>query len=621
MITIRQLPTLRIVSAWWYALVVGVVLYGFAVYQSDRAPWHLPIGESGTRSFGAELGQIESTEFYGGKTWFRHAPVGSDIGIPRIALPRIVVVRMFTRTEQAPAALWLQSERLHITLQSTGQLRRYALYVPADQTVRVQCDTQNVSTAFLKTICLSIVELRGYAPTNSASPWSVFLIPISLWVGAAWLIGWRLQATRVARITIISGAGFVAWYSLAHYPLQMMAWAQGMSLAIVGVLVLFWVATHPRIPHGWVWGVVIIAAALRLFVYTAPGVDGIDRKVHARQLESVIYGDIYLENVGNIVNVPGETPQLQTYPYPPAVYLLITPLILLLSPVMTFNYYVGAIAIIVEATLACVVVWLLLHQRLGRGVAWYSAIALLFFPQAYVFHSYPVVAQALAQWASWWFVFLALIAGEHATTRQRIVQGVFALIAITGHFGAFLTMSVMQGIQWLIGTLRRTAWVWIIVAGVLSAIYYSQYLTLILAQTSNMMQKVTMNRYAAFIKLWQRGIDDHYGWIVFVLGLLGLASPRLISRITLRHTLWAAAATMVLLLVMRVVFAVNPTRIVIFVAPIIAIGFGLMAAEYRRHRAGAVMLACVCGYFAYVSLVTWLTINIDQHLIRWVLPQ
>lgn len=621
MINIRQLTTMRVAWAWWYALVVGVVLYGYAVTHADHAPWRIAIGESATRSFSAELGGAEFTDFYGGTTWFRHAPHASDIGIPRIEVPRIVIVRLFTRTEQAPATLWLQSTTLTIPLQSTGQLRRYAVYVPANQTVRIYCDTRTVTSEFLKTICASIVEIRGYAPTNTPVPWRTVLIPIGLWIGVALLCGRRLGASLGTQLLLISCAGLVAWYSIAHYPLQLLVWADGMSLGIGIVFVLFWVATHPRIPHGWVWGLVVIAVALRLFVYSAPGVDGVDRKVHARQLESVLYGDLYQQNTGTIVSMTTQTRQMQTYPYPPAAYLLMSPLILLLSPVMTFNYFVGAIAIIIDATLAVVVVWVITQQRLGRHVAWYSAIVVLFFPQAYVFHSYPVVAQAIAQWASWWFVCLALIAGDNATVRQRMVHSVFAVIAITGHFGAFLTMSIMQGIQWLVGTMRRTAWVWIWMAVVCTALYYSQYVSLILTQTGNIVQKAAVDRGTAIMDVWRGGIDDHYGWVVFVVGLLGLASSQLRTRPALRHTLWAGAATMLVLLVLRVVFAVNPTRVVIFVAPIIAIGVGLMANEYRRHRAGALMVGLLCAYFGYISITTWLTINIDQHLLRWALPQ
>ena len=136
-----------------------------------------------------------------------------------------------------------------------------------------------------------------------------------------------------------------------------------------------------------------------------------------------------------------------------------------------------------------------------------------------------------------------------------------------------------------------------------------------------MVQRISQSRIDAFFKLWNGGVNDHYSWVVFLVGILGVALPRLHTRPALRYTLWAGVATTTVLAILRVVFFINPTRIVIFIAPIIAIGMGLMANEYRRHRAGALMMTVLCAYFAYISLTAWMTINIDQQLVRWVLPQ
>ncbi len=620
---VQRVNTMRIIREWWYALFVCILLCSYATLYSDMRQWRIAIGESSTRSFGAELGSSEFTDFFGGITWFRQAPQGSDIGIPRVAVPRIITVRIITRGDDAPSAIQLQSARLRIDLPTSGQLRRYSMYVPADQTVRITCDTTQVTSPYLQSLCAAVVDVRGYTPQHIAgtSLWWVFVLPIVLWMWLAGIVCHRFGATSLIRFMILSMAGVLAWYVLTQYPLQSAAWALGISIWLSGVIILFWVFTNPQRNWHWVWGVMIIAVALRLMIYSAPGADGVDRKVHARQLESVIYGDIYLENVGTIVSDAAQPRRVQTYPYPPAVYLLLAPVMLFVSPVMTFNYYVGAMALLLDATLVFAVVWLLIQQRLGETTAWYSAIVLLFFPQAYVFHSYPVVAQALAQWASWWFVCMTLMVGDVLTFRQRMLHGIFALIAITGHFGAFLTMSVMQCIQWLLGHMRRAAWLWIGMAILLSVIYYSQYVVLILDQSDNLVQSISQSRIDAFFKFWNGGVNDHYSWVVFVLGILGTTLPRLQSRPALRYTLWAGVATTTVLAILRVVFFINPTRIVIFIAPIIAIGMGLMANEYRRHRAGAVMMTVLCAYFAYISLTAWMTINIDQQLVRWVLPQ
>jgi len=159
---------MRIVREWWYALVVMVLLCSYAALYSDTKQWHIAIGASPVRSFGTELGVREQYTFLGADTWFRQIPNGSDIGVPVLAAPRIVRIRIITRSEDAP----LQSTRL----------------------------------------------------------WWVMMLPISLWLGAAVLVGQRLRTSAIIRVGLLGLAGIIAWYALAHYPLQMLSWANGISL-------------------------------------------------------------------------------------------------------------------------------------------------------------------------------------------------------------------------------------------------------------------------------------------------------------------------------------------------------------------------------------------------------
>jgi hypothetical protein len=236
-------------------------------------------------------------------------------------------------------------------------------------------------------------------------------------------------------------------------------------------------------------------------------------------------------------------------------------------------------------------------------------------------HSYPVVAQNLAQWASWCFVLLAIIYYGNPAIRPKIVQLLFAGIAITGHFGAFITMTIMQGWQLLFGTMRRTAWYWVGMTTFLTIVYYSQYTILIFGQMKRLVHDNNGTRLSQFMNLWQNGIDDHYSWVVFCVALLSLGLPVLRTRPALTKTLWAGVATSGLLAVLRVVFYANPTRLVIFLAPLIALGIGMLVPRYTNHRAGRWLVYTLFAYLAYSALTTWLTLTIDQQLVRWILPQ
>ena len=622
MITIQHIYQQAKPRLWyWYTLVAFLFLLT-TLFTSHNPDWHLDIGASSTRSFGSTLADSEFTRFFGGTVWYRQIPKGSDIGVPDSITPQIIKVRIIMRYEEAPADIVLQSERLKFALTHAGQYRTYWIYTPPDQHFVMNCDTQRVTVPYLSKYCAALVDIRGTTPLNAANLSRLAIIlPLIAWMLVVIVSIWRLVRRSDAAIAIISVAALLAYYVVQTYPLQIITWRIPLTIFLVGCSVIVWFVTQPRFKYGWLLGIFVLAVALRILAYSAPGADGVDRKVHARQLESVIYGNIYLENIGTIVRGGDIGANQQVYPYPPAVYLLLSPIMLLVSPVMTFNFYVGLAALLIDASLVFFLVWMIIQQGLGQRVAIYSALALLWFPQAYVMHSYPVVAQDLAQWASWCFAFLAIIYYGNPHMRNQIVQLLFAGIAITGHFGAFITMTIMQVWQFLLGTMRPAAWRWLGLSAVFGIVYYSQYIVLIWAQMGRLVHASTGTRLAGFLDLWNNGINDHYSWVVFCVALLSLGLPVLRQRPALSKTLWAGFAASGLLAVLRVVFYANPTRLVIFLAPLIALGIGMLAPRYTNHRAGRWLIYTLFAYLAYSALTAWLSITIDQQLVRWILPQ
>ncbi|RLT22414.1 MAG: hypothetical protein DWI30_06055 [Chloroflexi bacterium] len=622
MITIQHIYQQAKPRLWyWYTLVAFLFLLT-TLFTSHNPDWHLDIGVSSTRSFGSTLADSEFTRFFGGTVWYRQIPKGSDIGVPDSITPQIIKVRIIMRYEEAPADIVLQSERLKFALTHAGQYRTYWIYTPPDQHFVMNCDTQRVTVPYLSKYCAALVDIRGTTPLNAANLSRLAIIlPLIAWMLVIIVSIWRLVRRSDAAIAIVSVAALLAYYVVQTYPLQIITWRIPLTIFLVGCSVIVWFVTQPRFKYGWLLGIFVLAVALRILAYSAPGADGVDRKVHARQLESVIYGNIYLENIGTIVRGGDIGANQQVYPYPPAVYLLLSPIMLLVSPVMTFNFYVGLAALLIDASLVFFLVWMIIQQGLGQRVAIYSALALLWFPQAYVMHSYPVVAQDLAQWASWCFAFLAIIYYGNPHMRNQIVQLLFAGIAITGHFGAFITMTIMQVWQFLLGTMRPAAWRWLGLSAVFGIVYYSQYIVLIWAQMGRLVHASTGTRLAGFLDLWNNGINDHYSWVVFCVALLSLGLPVLRQRPALSKTLWAGFAASGLLAVLRVVFYANPTRLVIFLAPLIALGIGMLAPRYTNHRAGRWLIYTLFAYLAYSALTAWLSITIDQQLVRWILPQ
>lgn len=608
---------------YWYVLVSFFFLL-ITLYSGNSANWHLDIGASSTRSFGVALMDSEFTHFFGGTVWFRQIPKGSDIGVPDVVATQIIRMRIITRYDEAPREIVVQSERLKFPLTNAGQYRTYWMYVPPNQHFVMNCDTSSVTLPYLSKFCAALVDITGVTTlhTNQLSLGQfTVLLPVMAWMLLVIISLWRMGIRTDAKFMLMSVATLFAYYVLHHYFLQIITWRIPLTIFLVGCSGVIWLVTQPKFRYGWLLGIFVLAVALRVLAYSAPGVDGVDRKVHARQLESVIYGNIYLENIGTIVHGGAAGDNNQVYPYPPAIYLLLSPVMLLISPVMTFNFYVGLASLVVDATLVFFLVWMIIQQRLGQRVAIYSALVLLWFPQAYVMHSYPVVAQDLAQWASWCFAFLAIIYYDNPTNRNIILQLFFAGVAITGHFGAFITMTVMQAWQFVLGTMRHAAWRWLWVTAVMGIVYYSQYTVLILAQMGHLVHAANGTRLDEFLGLWKNGIDDHYSWVVFCVALLSLGLPVLRQRPALTKTLWSGFAASGLLAVLRIVFYANPTRLVIFLAPLIALGVGMMMPRYTNHRAGRWLVYTLFGYLAYSALTTWLTLTLDQQLVRWILPQ
>jgi len=608
---------------YWYALISFFFLL-ITLYNGNSANWHLDIGAASTRSFGATLMDSEFTHFFGGTVWFRQVPKGSDLGVPDLVASHIIRMRIITRHDDAPRDIVVQSERLKFTLTNAGQYRTYWMYVPPNQHFVMNCDTSSVTLPYLRKFCAALVDISGSLPLHDnifSIEKSALLLPIIAWMLLVVVSVMRMITRRNVATVIVSVATIFAYYVLQHYPLQIITWRIPLTIFLAICSGIIWLVTLPKFKYGWLLGVFVLAVALRILAYSAPGVDGVDRKVHARQLESVIYGNLYLENIGTIVHGGAAGDNSQIYPYPPAIYLLLSPVMLLISPIMTFNFYVGLAAILVDATLVFFLVWMIIQQGLGQRVAIYSALALLWFPQAYVMHSYPVVAQDLAQWASWCFAFLAIIYYGNPTNRNTILQLFFAGAAITGHFGAFITMTIMQGWQFVLGTMRSAAWRWFGVVVFLTIIYYSQYTVLILAQMGHLVHASNGTRLDGFIDLWNNGINDHYSWVVFCVALLSLGLPVLRQRPALTKTLWAGFAASGVLAVLRVVFYANPTRLVIFLAPLVALGVGMIMPRYTHHRAGRWLVYTLFAYLAYSALTTWLTLTIDQQLVRWILPQ
>ncbi|MFM2032930.1 MAG: hypothetical protein RLZZ297_1695 [Chloroflexota bacterium] len=607
---------------YWYALLLTVWLCNVAVVQADGGGWRTESQSARISNYSDDLGRLEWTDYFGPTLGFRQLQRNGFLPLPDTVEARTVVVRVISRADDPPTSLHLESDRHQIALPLPPNLHRLHLLLPADTRYRIGCDTSAVATPYLQRICVAFVDARATAlrQTSQSTAYG-YILPV---VAVMLLVVVALHAGRASSTlawVVVSVAGAVVLMLMEKYGLQLISWRYGMlqlfgaaAIVIWGSERLSWRVRQPLI-------LIVVALTLKYSGFLAPGSPGADLPVHAQQLENVMTGNLFLQNSGTLNPVAGNTAITQTYPYPPAIYLVLAPLAILFQPPFPLTSIVGAATIFLDSLFVIGLLWVVAESRLSRRTAVLAAIAYLLFPQSYVLQNYPNTAQALAQVAGWVFLVLALAQPDPRTVGQRLRLIIMAFLSIAGHFGVFITMTLVQCYTYLFGGLRKTAVYWVYTGIAVSLVYYSQYLSLILDQLQRLDSEKDATPLQAALTLWYTGIDDHYVGGAFVVALLAIGLTAVARRPLLRQIWWSTVAASATLAVLRVGFSINPTRFVILLTPFFALGIAMMSQRYLQSRAGRWMV-----YFFYISLITvglmtWYTLKIDHDMIRWSLPQ
>lgn len=607
---------------YWYALLLTLWLCNYAVVQGDGGVWQVNAASTTITNYSTGVGDREYTEYFGGTTWFRHLKRLGTLPIPNTVEPRIVDLQIITRAEEPPASITLRSATHTIALPTTPHLYHIHLYIPAQTQYTVECNNRDVQTAYLQSLCMAFVSARGEQPLHGRNDVDVgYIVPILAWMG---LVVVALHASRAPSTTswvLVSVAGAMVLMLLEKYNLQIVSWRYGILYLFGSAIIIIWGSERLRFRTRQTVILLVVALVFKLSGLIAPGAPAIDVPVHAQQLENVMLGNLYLQNSGTLNPVAGNKAITQTYPYPPAIYLLLAPIAILLNPPFSINAMVSILTMLLDALFVIGLIWLVHKNRLSHRVAVLTSMVYLFFPQSFVLQNYPNTAQSLAQASGWVFLLVAAALPNPQGINQRIGLSLLALLSVAGHFGVFITMSIVQACAFLLGGLRRTVVYWVIIGVFVSVVYYSQYVALILDQVNRLDNQVQLSWMQDFAVLWQKGINDHYSGVVFVVATLALGLTTLRTRPLLRQLWWSAYATALALGILRVAFDINPTRFVIMLSPLVALGMGLLAHRYMRSRAGRWLVYFFFISQALIGIMTWYTLKIDHDMIRWSLPQ
>lgn len=597
-------------------LVAGYMV----IHAHDR--WTIQASNPGAVAFGPGYLAMEPTDFFGERRWFRHVQNQTPIGIPNLTTSHVVTLHLLTRSEEPPQSIVLANELHSIALPTQPQSWQIHLYVPANTSYHVECDNSSVTSSYNQQFCLSVVQISGRATTTPVtSSYLVYLMVPLTWL---LLIGTILSVSdasiRVRTVVMMIAASVVPML-VEQYGVQLHMWRWGINgafmLATCAVLLIRFIA----IPYRAIGAITLGALVIKLLGFMTPGARFADLSIHITQFENVLLGNLYQQMQGTISHDLIDQNQIQTYPYPPVAYMVMAPFALLTEKLLTSGQVIGILAMLIDASFVVGVVWLARRLRFSWSATTIAALAYVALPQSFILQNHTAAAQVIGQWAGWVFVLVAVSAGTQINTRNKILLILMALITSAGHFGALLTTSMMQGFHLIIGKLRTASWIWFSVVLSVSLVYYSQFITLILSQLQFLTRDTAMTRWGELMMIINMGVFDHYSAIIFVLGVIAVLHPRF------RHdrriwSIWLAAfATFGLFTLLRVGFFVSPTRYVIMLSPLIALGVGSICAGYLRSRAGQLMVIVLLGYEIITAINAWTAYKIGHQLVRWIVPQ
>lgn len=607
----------------WLIFCVICVVGLTSVFLHHTSPsWRINARSPGAIAFGPGYLGVESTDFFGETRWFRHVRNQTPIGIPNLASDQIVELHALTRSVEPPQSIQLQSDSHTISLPTQPQSWRIRLYVPANTQYQITCDNRHVTSAYNQQICLSVVHITGVSvgTVPSLSLLLYLVIPLG-WVvlfGVAFHVS---QATSLVRYGVMMGVVGSAIMLIDAYALQLHAWRWGITTALVcaigGVLLLKRFPVHYRA----IGSIVLIALLIKILGFVTPGARYADLQIHIMQFENVLRGNLYQQMDGTIARDLIDQNKIQTYPYPPLAYLVIAPFSFLTEGYLQSRSIIGMLTILIDASLVVGIVWLARQLSLSWPATTIAALTYVALPQSFILQNHTAAAQVIGLWASWVFMFVAGGLGALTQRRQTLWLVLMAIITSAGHFGTLLTTSVVQAFHLVMKPLRRAAWIWFGVVSGISVLYYSQFFSLILDQFKYLTRDTGASRWNEVHMIFNVGVFDHYSAIIFVLGILAVWHPRF-RRNPQIWSIWVAAfATFVALTLLRIGIFVSPTRYVIMLSPLIAVGIGSISAGYFRTRIGQLMVMTLLSYEVMMAIDAWTTYKITHHLVRWIVPQ
>lgn len=582
---------IHILSTCIIAMMTLVVLIG----QLRISEYVIDVGISATRSLTANMRVPEKIRVNEQTRTIRWSYQDSQILLPQTVHNAIVAVHTMTRADDAPAYISMQSGTHTVAIDPQAGFRHYYVFVTQVRPLTFTCDaTTTALCVAIDTVNVSWTRISHVE--HAAVRWFMVLIMLCITI-----IFTSIPAQRWGIRLMI---GIPAALLLMQYGVILQSFVPQFTLGLFGVFVLLWLIRRIRTP--WLnvaMQVFLVSVFIKSLGVFAPGFMGSDIFFHLNRFTEVANGTGYMFVTGG----DGDR-NLRTFPYPTSTYLTIAPWLL---PVMQWYQFVpfqhelgstlprviGMFIVLIESSVVLVLGWVL--ARFGwssRQIGWVGALYLAL-PAAYIVQWQGSLAQNTAQW-------YGLTAMAVAVSSSTPFSWLLMYLSMTSHFGTLLTLGVTFSIATLWAPIRRHIWHWWLILVVVTVIYYSQYLTLIVTQLQNMAGEATASTLAErwWDYAWHHGLYGHYLGIGVALAVLGLI-------LAPRNRWWYMALSIflgsALLLIVHVVLDKNTSRYSVALIPVVSAYAGYFMYCLQKTRAARMLAYTIVSYLLWASLTLW----------------
>jgi hypothetical protein len=565
-------------------------------------------------------------------SWYRWTTARSALAIAHPAVTRSAVLTLRLGGRPTPGSLDLQLDgRRWVSLTATVAPRAYQMLLPPErgarytltmlsETFRVAGDGRDLGA---KLMSFRVAPLREgvWWPSPAQLGWQLAIL-LAVQV-CLWRLGWRaiVQAGILASLAVGLALQLSATLVFSHAYLPPLAVAAGALavLTLVGLPAFERVAADLLRPGTLrlIWGMMLVAAALRLAGVLYPGFDGQDLGRNVRRLLLTLGGEL-------VIIAPSSEFARGITIYPTGPYLAAMPLLTLISDL---PQYLEGFTALLDGTSVLFVA--LLARRLGGSerAAMLAATLMLGSVAAFSALYYQFTAQIFGQWFTA-PIALVLLAGVDVRPELRRWAWAVLLLqfAMYSHIGVTILAVSWFGTMWVLGA-RGGRWRAWLAAGAL----FGGSVALAVVLLYSFILEITLSHAGA---VTSRPVDTSGTWfpgaspLMWRGAVLSFSEPGLL---VLPVALWLA---------LRPTWA-GTRRIVVGGAALVALGYVLVNARFdlqvryyyfvlplalaligiawahlaRRGRAGLALAGALVLLTAGAGIVQWLGATFDERAI------